>query len=247
MTTNTLDGWSTVAARGVHKKVITPQRPAANLDSKYKLVPTLVFENEDIKDEIITLKATNIVQQALTPGSVLFSFPSTLFAHRTEAYEMIQEQISFAVQFRTLSLYRQKLGRDLLIEANFRKDEEALKAVEKGVIKSGVAYKASLAKDPTAINKLGHVQLTIVHIPNMETFLADLMDSLSYYGKVYQVKKYTCRGHFEGQVSVLIDTSANHTNAKGETCEPEPLTRLLYLNAWDIYVPASFKGAPCLG
>ncbi|KAG2189522.1 hypothetical protein INT46_009261, partial [Mucor plumbeus] len=81
MTTNNLDsgGWSTVAAKGALRKVITPQRPATNIDNKYKLVPNVVYEDEDIKDEIITRKATDIVQQALTPGSVLFSFPSALF------------------------------------------------------------------------------------------------------------------------------------------------------------------------
>jgi hypothetical protein len=223
------------------RKVITPQRPVTNIDSKYKLVPNVVNEDEDIKDEIITRKATDIVQQALTPGSVLFSFPSALFGHRTEAYGIIEEQISTAVQFRTLSLYRQRPGGDLNIEANFNHKEDALKAVGNGAIQSEVAYKTSFVKDSTVNGKLVYVKLAIVHMPNMGTFLADLMNSLSSHEKVYQVKKYTCCGHFEGQVSVLIDTSASHVSNGGKMCGPEPLTRLIYLETWDIYVPAAIK------
>lgn len=236
--------WSVVAARGANLKVISTPRPAANVDAKYKLVPTVIYEDEDIKDEIITRKATDIVQQALTPGSVLFSFPSALFQHRTEAYDTIQKEVSNAVQFRTLSLYRQKPGGDMLIEAKFEQKEDVLKAVEKGITCSGVVYKASLVKEASTNGKLVHVQLNIVRMPNMDTFLADLMESLSFYGKVYQIKKYTCCGHFEGQVSVLIDTSVGYTNKEGALCKPEPLTRLLYLEKWDIFVPASYKGAP---
>ena len=210
---------STVAAKEASRKVSTPQRPATNIDSSYKLVPNVVYE-----DEIITRKETNIDQQAWIPGSVLFSFPSALFGHRTEAYGIIEEQISTAVQFRTLSLYRQRPGGDLNIEANFNHKEDALKAVGNGAIPSEVAYKTSFVKDSTVNGKLVYVQLAIVHMPNMGTFLADLMNSLSYHEKVYQVKKYKCCGHFEGQVSVLIDTSASHVNNGGKMCGPEPLT-----------------------
>ncbi|KAL7310776.1 hypothetical protein PS15m_010229 [Mucor circinelloides] len=235
--------WVKVLSRGLSKKVINAQ-PQRAKDDAYKLIPEVLYEHEDLKAEVLTRKATAILQQALTPGSVLFTFPNKTFDHRTAAYRVIQEQISVNVQFRPLSLYHQKLNGDLLVEAKFDTFDDTKRAIHTGITYREVVYKATAAKDNSE-GKLTHVQMTMVRMPNMSTLLEDLLRSLKYSGKVYQVKKYTIDGYFEGHhVSFMIDTAVKYTDAEGKAYEVQPLSRMLYLSAWDVYVPAMYKGAP---
>jgi hypothetical protein len=64
------------------------------------------------------------------------------------------------------------------------------------------------------------------------------MKSLRYYGRVVQLKRYTKDGFFEGEAVAILDCS----NTDGK--EYQRLDRMLYLMEWDLYIPASFKGAP---
>jgi hypothetical protein len=224
------------------KKVINAQ-PQRAKDDHFKLVPEVLYEHADLKAEVLTRTATSILQQALTPGSVLFTFPNKTFAHRTAAYRLIKEQISPLVQFRPLSLYNQKANGDLLLEAKFDKAEDAKLAISQGITHQDIIYKANAAKDNSE-GKLTHVQMTIVRMSNMETFVEDLQSSLKYYGKVYQIKKYTVDGFFEGHVSFMIDTAVKHKTADDKEYEVQPLSRMMYLSAWDVFVPATYRGAP---
>ena len=111
-------------------------------------------------------------------------------------------------------MYNQRPKDDLLIEAKFNVSSNSMEAVNRGIIVNGIVYKATVARDNSE-GKLTHVQMTIVRMPNMETFLEDLMRSLKYYGKLYQIKKYTCDGFFEGQVSIMIDTNVRYIDKQG--------------------------------
>ncbi|CAO3654997.1 unnamed protein product [Mucor fragilis] len=46
-----------------------------------------VYEDDDLKGQILASKAMAIVQQTLTSGSVLFSFRKGLFGDRVDAYK----------------------------------------------------------------------------------------------------------------------------------------------------------------
>ncbi|KAI7875970.1 uncharacterized protein EV154DRAFT_429899 [Mucor mucedo] len=70
------------------------------------------------------------------------------------------------------------------------------------------------------------------------------MNSLLVYGQVLQVKEYTCGGYFEGQLSVILNTSAGYSPDDSAVFPNEPLTNNLYLYQWDCFASASFKGAP---
>lgn len=115
MPTTTDLSWVQVLSRGQAKKVTDAQPHRANGD-KFKLIPEVLYEHEDLKAEVLTRKAAAILQNALTPGSVLFTFPNKTFDHRTEAYHLIKEQVFPLVQFRPLSLYNQEGIRDLLLD-----------------------------------------------------------------------------------------------------------------------------------
>ncbi|KAG2191393.1 hypothetical protein INT47_004327 [Mucor saturninus] len=97
---------------------------------------------------------------------------------------------------------------------------------------------------PSGKNTLVHVKMTLLRIPDQETFLADFKRSLRYYGEVYQVKEYTCGGYFEREMSVILDISAGYIDASGSKVKKEPLTSNLYLEEWDYFASATFKGAP---
>jgi hypothetical protein len=248
MTENSAVSWTTVVARGASKKVpLTPGR--RNVDNAaVPLVGEVIFEDDDLKSELLVRKAAALVEQALCSSSVLFSFPGKLFGDRTDAYKVIEEQVGANVDFRHISSMRASAGGDLLVEANFDSKADATKAINDGVTVNGVVYKAvstSSGSGSSVGGNLTHVQFNLVCCtPNRATFLVDMLDSLAFYGKVYQLKKYTRKGYFEGKMSVLIDTSVGMEGEDGEVVPPQPLTRMLYLSAWDMFAPAQFKNAP---
>ena len=207
-------------------------------------VGTVQYKDDDLKGQILASKAMAIIQQSLSSGSVLFSFQKTLFSDRVAAYKLIQEQISHDVEFRPLSLYDSRDDGSLLIEAKFTNVDHAMKAMQEGVTVQGVVYKASTSKESAEFGDLKHVQFTLLRMTQKATFLADLMESLSYYGKVLQVKKFTHLGYFEGKLSVMLDTSVGYQVGDSEYQEARPLGRMLYLSEFDCFVPATYKGAP---
>ncbi|CDH61166.1 hypothetical protein RO3G_01610 [Lichtheimia corymbifera JMRC:FSU:9682] len=187
-------------------------------------------------------KAATIIRQALAPDAVLFSFPLVAFTHRAEAYKTITDQIGPLASIRPLSNYDQRARKDLLISVTFTSPEHTKKAIDSGITVDDVVYKAT-PNAPGAENPLMRVQLNLLHNADDRNLKEDLLSSLRYYGKVYQIRRILCNGYFEGQLTVTLDPSAGYKDDKGVYHEAQPLQRMLYLEAWDVYAPASFKGA----
>jgi len=230
--------WTDVVSKGRSAKVIVPITVKDSMSGTMdNLISKTVYEDPDIKSMMLAQKASSIVQQALTPGSVLFSFPASLFEHRAKAYELIENQISKEVNgFRTISNYTNRTSKDLMVEVKFKNADSNVKAIDDGVVVEGITYKASPSNDGVT-RTMVRVQLDLLRIPEESTFLADLIRSLEHYGKVCQVKQFFFHGYFEGKVSVMLDTSV------GNGKKYQPLARMLWLEDWDVYVPAQFKGA----
>ncbi|KAG2191898.1 hypothetical protein INT47_005345 [Mucor saturninus] len=213
MSTQDQLSWSTVASRGASKKVLRPLPVSTETDSQFKLKSNILFEDPQLDHQIMVRQAASIVKQALTLGSVLFSFPASLFKHRTEAYELIETQCGAVQGFRPISNYRTRSAGEIMVEVKFVMPTSTTKAMS-----HGVSYKNLLFKGSPSVPSDNN---TLVH-----------------------VKEYTCGGYFEGELSLNIDISAGYIVASGHEVKNEPLTNNLYLEEWDCFASATFKGAP---
>lgn len=202
----------------------------------------LLFELPEFSQQQMARKAATIIRQALAPDTVLFSFPLVAFTHRAEAYKAITDQIGPLASIRPLSNYDLRARKDLLISVTFTCAEHTKKAIDSGITVDDVVYKAT-PNAPGAENPLMRVQLNLLHNADDRNLKEELLSSLRYYGKVYQIRRILCDGYFEGQLTVTLDPSVGYKDDKDVYHEAQPLQRMLYLEAWDVYAPASFKGA----
>jgi Zinc knuckle len=197
----------------------------------------VMYEDENLADQLRAQKAAAIIQQALHPGTVLFTFGSDVFQDRTLAYNAIEKEIGPAKGFRPISLYGNQRRNELIIEANFRNIEDASRAIKQGFAHEGIQYRGTPSNDG-AESKLVRVSLSHLPLEDPDDLCDGLLNSLRYYGRVVQLKRFTKDGFFEGEAAAILDCSP--MNGK----EYQKLDRMLYLMEWDLHVPASFKGAP---
>lgn len=97
--------WATVVAKGLKKKAATPHRSFRSRSDQIKQVPEILHEDPDLATQSVVRKAASIVQQAFTPGTVVFSFPEDLFSSRQATYYAIQGQIGALKGVKRLSMY----------------------------------------------------------------------------------------------------------------------------------------------
>ncbi|CAO3702200.1 unnamed protein product [Rhizopus stolonifer] len=207
-----------------------------------KSVPQTIFETDDIRHYLLVQRATSIVQQTLTSDSVLFSLPANLFKQCSDTYWAIESHFGDVDGFRNSSRYDTRNKSQLLIVAKFSDPATTRRAVSEGFVHNEMIFKGlpSLAQ---ADRNLIRLQLTLLHIPEKSRFLVDLLDSLRNYGKVCQVKQFLNDGFFEGNLSIMLDVSEPRINDDGTTVPIQPLQRNLYLEAWDTFAQASYRGA----
>lgn len=159
-------------------KVVTATR--SSRDSATITTDTL-FEDADFSKQLLARKAAAIIRQALSPDSVLFSFPLMLFDHRTDAYKEIQDQIGPFASVRPLSNYDARARKDLLIAVKFIDEAHTKIAIESGITVQDVVYKAS----PTttgAENPLVRCQISLLHNADDSNLKDELLSSLNIMG-----------------------------------------------------------------
>ncbi|KAI7878989.1 uncharacterized protein EV154DRAFT_429205, partial [Mucor mucedo] len=200
------NSWATITSRSNSKKVVRPLSVPNNVDSQFKLQSKVIYQSEDLDCFIRMQKAIEIVRQALTPDSALFSIPASLIQHRTEAYKLIETQCGPVHGFRTISNYGSSLDGDHLIEVKLVDDSSFDKAIFTGVTIKNTVIKGTHSND-SEMYKLAHVKISLLYVPDKEDFLEKLMRSHLVYGEVLQVKEYTCGGYFEGELSVILNTT----------------------------------------
>ncbi|CEP13562.1 hypothetical protein [Parasitella parasitica] len=220
--------WATVVSRHEQKRAIQLNQRNMASNTPIPLIGSIIYEDDDLKAQLMTNRAMAIIQQSLSTDSVLFSF----------------QKVSSDVEFRPLSLYDDRADGSLLIEAKFSDIDNASQTIQEGVSIQGVVYKALSTKERAKLGELMHVQFTLLHMVDPTTLIHDLMESQSCYSRVLQVKQYRRYGFFEGQMSMIIDTSVGYQVGQGKWQEAKSLSRMLYLSKFDCFVPATYKGAP---
>ncbi|KAI7875636.1 uncharacterized protein EV154DRAFT_577735 [Mucor mucedo] len=235
--------WADIAAVCNAKKVFRPIHVSDETDSEYKRASTIIYEDECLEALILTQQAMSIVQQKLTDGSVLFSFPATVFKHRFEAYEAIESQCGPLHGVRPISYYGVPSDSNMLLEVKFLDDGSTMKAITNGVSVKDKIFKG-FRTNFSDKNTLVRVKFSILYIPDKENFLEYLLASLVYYGQVLEITEYSCVGFFEGQMSVILNTAVGYTDEDDEYHASVPLSNNLYLSEWDCFASATFKGAP---
>ncbi|CEP11207.1 hypothetical protein [Parasitella parasitica] len=204
--------WATMASRNTPKRYIQPTRRRLEKTNDIPLLPTVLFEENDLEGQILADKAMDIIQQSLSSGSVLFSF----------------QNHCLVIALMHIDSFKNKShlmwNSDLSVEM-------AHKAMEEGVQVKGVQYKAVSAHRESSYKELKHVHFTLFRMVDEENFLLHNLPDKAF---------------FEGKMSMMIDTSAGYTTMDDEWHESKPLGRMLYLSAFDCFVPAVYKGAPTI-
>ncbi|OBZ80222.1 hypothetical protein A0J61_11729, partial [Choanephora cucurbitarum] len=133
MTTQGDIPWATVAAIGNQMRIRYSPRSRVQ-ETRVKYIPETLFTSPDFESEIINRRAASLVQQALTDGSVLFSFQVGMFKTHIAAYKAIRENIGPVTGFQHLSGYPSNPGKGgTLIEARFVSVDDRRRAMEQGI------------------------------------------------------------------------------------------------------------------
>lgn len=233
--------WSSIVKAGARQKVPSPLSRVDIKGNRENYEVRILFEDPEISDFLRQQRALSIVNTALQPGAVIFSLPSRLFKHQSDAYKLIVDDIGPVVgnYFNPLSLRGNRNRGDLVFYTKFRQEADTQFAITNGLLIDGIQYKGIPYKDKTMANDFTRVNFTLPLCDEERDLVQKLKSSLSNYGQVLQIKQLLNRGFFEGEVSVLLDRRPT-TQGNGEYQE---LQRMLYLDAWDVFAPASYKGA----
>jgi hypothetical protein len=70
--------WTTVVSRNAPKRIIQQSQQHADQQGGIPMIPSVIFEDSELKAQIVAQKAMAIVQQALSSSSVPFSLPKGL-------------------------------------------------------------------------------------------------------------------------------------------------------------------------
>ncbi|CEP16759.1 hypothetical protein [Parasitella parasitica] len=98
-TNNPGETWAIMASRHTKKRFLQHNKRNLKNQSAVALVGSVLHEDDDLKGQIWANKAVAIIQQTLTSGSLLFSFPEGLFANRVDAYVLMQKQFHLKWNF----------------------------------------------------------------------------------------------------------------------------------------------------
>ena len=164
------------------------------------------------------------------------------FADRSEAYQLIEDQIGPMEGALPLNVYDLRARGNLLLEVKFEAQADTTRAINDGVTVDDIVYKASPSVAGVE-NPLVRIQLTLLQIAKPEDLKQGLLSSLRYFGKVYQIRRVLRNGYFEGRMTITLDPSKGYVDDNGNMHDPHPLQRMIYLESWDVFAPASYKGA----
>ncbi|KAI9280926.1 hypothetical protein BC943DRAFT_339894 [Umbelopsis sp. AD052] len=202
----TTQSWSDIVRRG--REMTIPSILARQREEKpnIKTIAKTVYEAEGFENERRAHQAAAIIKRALYPNTVLFEIEAASLS-KDEVYDLITKEIGVATGFRPISEYRGNGRGNWLIEAKFRDSDDAKKACEIGLVHEGIKYLATpwIENSEKVLTK---VNLTHLPLEHQDDIKEGLIHSMEKYGQICQIKIFTtARGYFEGEATVLLDTT----------------------------------------
>jgi len=235
-------GWSEVVRRGANTAVpslkMSPKTRQQGRKMTANVKAELVYSAPGYIQQQRSQRAEAILKRALNADAILFEIPNTSLDH-VMVIDIIAKQLGELVGYTNLNEFRPD-NKNLHLEVVFQDDESSRKAIEKGVTIDGIISKGTPWVDS---QKRRTIKVNLSHIPLK--LYKSLGEALRYalipYGNVKQIRKYTDHnGRFFGEASVIIERADEHDMSE---CLPE-LARMIYLEKEDVYIPATYQGAP---
>ncbi|KAI8996752.1 hypothetical protein BDB01DRAFT_845474 [Pilobolus umbonatus] len=84
--------WSVVAKRGESVRVPPPQSRFTSDGSTTSLSFVSIYEDEDLSNKLVADKAPRILQEALHPSAVLFTFLQSDFAKQSDLFDLSKDK-----------------------------------------------------------------------------------------------------------------------------------------------------------
>ena len=232
--------WTEVVSRGLKLRVPQPASRNTTVDGKHlHYTSVTIYEDPAMSSLLRANQVESAIKSSLTPNSVIFTLPRHYFEEQFDAYELVKKQIGPVVgnNFQLHSFSR--ANKDLIISTKFGSEADTQKALDEGVEVDGIMFKGVPYMDKVVANHLVRVNLSLSFSEEDDVLVEKLQTSMCYYGEVVQVKKLMRRGFCEGDLTVMLDRNPGENNDRIY----QDLQRMLFLEEWDCFAPASFKGA----
>ncbi|KAI8327547.1 hypothetical protein BC941DRAFT_519671 [Chlamydoabsidia padenii] len=208
--TSTEFSWSQIVANGRSLKVPTMATRFEQDGARKNLEQKIIYECEDLADQMRIHRAETILQQALHDDAVLFELPRAEISHYIDAYRMIQDKCGRVLGCRNIDNGRKNRQQFFLIETTFATMESTEQAITRGVTIKGIQYRGTPAHNGRGdIPQMVRVNLSGVPFAEEEDLRDTIKQSMAIYGKICQIKMTKNSGFFEGEISVLLDRQGN--------------------------------------
>ncbi|ORY99646.1 hypothetical protein BCR42DRAFT_444609 [Absidia repens] len=227
--------WSEIAARGNAMKI-----PSSNYKrNDYATTEiTDLYVVDELADLLKVHRAESILEMALHNDTILFEFLAKDFSNPTEVYGPMTAKLGKMIGARIIKPNNGRSTGTFMVEAKFEKKEASTKAISEGIPIGNHQYKGIPTRaDNGALPKMVKIHVAGIPFEDSKDLKEKIIDSLSPYGKICKISTLKQCGVFEGAITALIDTDPT----QGEF---EPLQRMLYFSAWNLFLPTTFRGQP---
>jgi hypothetical protein len=176
----------------------------------------IVYEMKGFSEQQRSEKAAAILKRALNPDAIIFELPKEEM-DADSVVEEIVSQIGEIAGYTNLNLYNLK-AKNTMLEIVFEETEDVQMALSTGVNLNGTTYLGTPSVDE---DRKPTIRVNLSHIPlKLNQYLGEALS------------------RFFGEAAVILDRKEENQK------DYEELSRMIYLESQDIFIPATYIGAP---
>jgi hypothetical protein len=229
--------WSDIVSIGRSLKIPTISRQQLDRQSTTALT---TYEIPRLADRMKIHRAEALLQLPLHNDTVLFELPSMAFDIKEDVFLTLASQIGPTLGARIISGPPNRMNGKFMVEAKFQTQDDTDKALNDGITVDDTKHQAIVTRtENEELPNMVRVHMSGLPFEKADELSTNLKKAMEHYGTVCQIKILRQRNTFIGAATVLLDIDDSKREQKFE-----PLQRMLYLDVWEKYVPANFKGAP---